>query len=151
MVAIAIAITILFSTLATGTPALAGRIPSDWAVPEMNDANTTGLLTPSASRDFSAHLTRDEFCEIVVALAERTLGRALPIPANNPFYDSENIHVLKAWNYGIITGVTTTMFAPDREVERQQLCVMMIRAIRQMERDMGRNLLRGIPPSYTYP
>ncbi|MDR0490056.1 MAG: hypothetical protein LBH28_02250, partial [Oscillospiraceae bacterium] len=147
---IAMIIAMLLTAPVTGMPALAARTPSDWAIPEMNDANTSGLLTHSAARDFHAHLTRDEFCETVVTLVERTLGRALPVPPNNPFYDCESIYVLKAWNYGVITGVTTTRFAPEREVERQQLCVMMIRAIRQLEKDLGKSLLDPGAQALTY-
>ena len=35
-----------------GVTSLASRPPSNWAVPEMNDANTTGLLTAGAAKDF---------------------------------------------------------------------------------------------------
>ena len=156
MIAITTAITVLFATLAAlaalapAAGAAGARMPSDWAVSEMNDANTAGLLTASAARDYRANLTRDEFCEIVVAMVERTLGRALLVPANNPFMDCENEYVLKAWNYGIVTGVTATRFAPDREVERQQLCVMMIRAIRQLERDLAKALLDPGTQPLTY-
>ena len=135
---------VLVAALPQGFTALADRTPSVWAAPEMTAANTSGLLTPSAARDFHSALTRDEFCELVVVMVEQTLGRALPVPATNPFTadtDPISIHALKAWNYGIITGITTTLFAPAQKVERQQLCAMMIRAIRGLERDLNRTLL----------
>ena len=136
--------------LAPAAPALATRIPSDWALAYINDANTTGLLSASAARDYQAYLTRDEFCEIVVTLVERTLSRTLPVPSTNPFYDCDSIYVLKAWQYGVVTGVTTTRFDPDSYVERQQLCVMMIRAIRLLERDLGKTMLSPATPSLSY-
>lgn len=147
LIAAAAMLIILFTSLVPG--ALAAQMPSDWAVPEMNEANTTGLLSSSAARNFHAYLTRDEFCEIVVILIEKTLGRVLPMPQQNPFYDSDSIYVLKAWQYGVINGVTSTRFAPDDYVERQQLCVMMMRAIRLMERDLGKGLLNS--PAQTLP
>ena len=144
MTALTIIMVLLFALLPSRTPALADLTPSAWALPEMNAANISGLLTPSAARDFHNALTRDEFCELVVEMVELTLGRALPVPAANPFtsdVDPISIHALKAWNYGIITGITTTLFAPAQKVERQQLCAMMIRAIRGLERDLNRTLL----------
>ena len=141
----------LLAAFPAGTPALA-RPPQDWAVPEINDANTSGLLTDNAAKDFRRSLTRDEFCELVVLLVEQTLGNPLPVPANNPFVDDVDpisIHALKAWNYGIITGTTATKFSPKSNVQRQQLCAMMIRAIRNLERDLGQSYL--IPGAHTLP
>ena len=142
--ALTLIIVMLLAALPIGGPALADRTPSPWAVPEMSAANTSGLLTPSAARDFHTALTRDEFCELVVVMVEQTLGRELPVPAANPFVDDRDpisIHALKAWNYGIITGITTTLFAPAQKVERQQLCAMMIRAIRGLESGLRMTLL----------
>ena len=144
IISIVMTIAMILSILPMATPALASPTPSEWAVAEMNDANTSGLLTAGASRDFHRSLTRDEFCELVVLMVERTLGRSLPVPSTNPFVDDVepiSVHALKAWNYGIILGVTTTRFAPSDPVLREQLCAMMIRAIRGMERDLNRSLL----------
>ena len=148
--AVTLCLVILVMLLTPAAPALATRVPSNWAAAEVNDANTTGLLSASAARDFQAYLTRDEFCEIVVAMAEQTLGRPLPVPSNNPFYDCSSVYVLKAWQYGVVTGVTSTQFDPDSYVERQQLCVMMIRAIRLLERDLGKTLLSPATQTLSY-
>ena len=148
--AIALCLMLLISLLVPSVPGVLASEPSDWATAEVDDANTSGLLTTSAARDFEDDLTRDEFCEIVVVLVERVLGKPLPIPSQNPFHDCENIYVLKAWQYGIIKGVSATEFDPDEYVERQQLCVMMIRAIRQMEKDLGKTLLSPGARTLTY-
>ena len=137
-------IAILLTMLPAGSPALAAKTPTLWAIPEINDANTTGLLTASAAKDFHNPLTRGEFCEIVVEMIERTLGSPLPVPSINPFTDDVypiSVHVLKAWQYGIISGYTSTRFSPELYLERQQLCVLMIQAIRRMERDFQRTFL----------
>ena len=144
IIATALLVVMLLTALPAGVPAYAAGTPSAWAVPEMNDANTSGLLTPSAARDFTNTLTRDEFCELVVGMVEKTLGYPLPVPATNPFTsdtDPISIYALKAWNYGIITGISNTLFAPNQKVERQQLCAMIIRAIRGLEKDLNRTLL----------
>ena len=144
IMAFTLVMVVLLAALPAGPSALADRTPSNWAVSEMNDANTSGLLTPSAARDFQNALTRDEFCELVVEMVEQTLGYSLPIPSYNPFTDDVepiSIHALKAYGYGIINGITGTLFAPAQKVERQQLCAMMIRAIRGLESDLRSSFL----------
>jgi len=143
----------LISAVPFSTPALASRQPSPWAVPEMNDANTAGFLIQEASMDFLRPLTRDEFCLLVVMMVERTLGRPLAVPATHPFVDDADpisIHAMKAWNYGIITGTTNTRFSPNSNVQRQQLCAMMIRAIKNLEEDMNRTFLNPGAQTLTY-
>ena len=144
MIALTLTMVLLLAALPLGSPAFADRTPSAWAAPEMTAANTSGLMTPSAANDFHNTLTRDEFCELVVVMVEQTLGYPLPVPPSNPFTDDVepiSIHALKAWNYGIITGITTTFFAPSQRVERQQLCAMMIRAIRGLESSLRMTFL----------
>ena len=145
IITLILSIVMMLAAIPLAAPILASLdIPSNWAVAEMNDANTSGLLTPSAARDFHRYLTRDEFCELVVEMVERVLGSPLEVPETNPFVDDTDpisIHALKAWKYGIIYGVTTTRFAPEDNVERQQICAMMIRAIKMLELDLKKNLL----------
>ncbi|MCL2401383.1 MAG: S-layer homology domain-containing protein, partial [Oscillospiraceae bacterium] len=144
-------ILIIVIAIGVAIPALAMDTPqsSEWAVPFLRRANQAGLLTPSAARDPRADLTRAEFAELVVIIVEQTLGNPIPIPANNPFEDTNDINVLKAWQYGIVNGVSATRFAPDSPVQRQDLCTMVIRAIRQMETDLNTTLLAA--PSPTLP
>ena len=158
ILSLALAVVVLMSLIPLGASAsVAAAPPSPWAVEYMNEANMAGLLTASAARNFQAPLTRLEFSELVVEMVERTLGRELPIPATNPFVDTNDITVLKAFAYGrvegvrpgITNGISATRFAPDDFVERQQIATMMIRAIRQLERDTGRTLLA--PATQTLP
>jgi uncharacterized protein YkwD len=144
-------ILIIVIAIAAAVPALAMETPpsSEWAVPFMRRANQAGLLTPSAARDPRADLTRAEFAELVVIIVEQTLGNPIPIPANNPFEDTNDINVLKAWQYGIVNGVSATRFAPNSPVQRQDLCTMVIRAIRQLETDLNATLLA--PPAPALP
>jgi len=144
-IAVVLTLVMVFSALPMMALALDTPQPSSWAVSEINDANTAGLLTPSAAMDFQARLTRAEFAELVVIMVEKTLGRPLPVPAVNPFTDTSDINILKAFYYGIVTGTTPTTFRPDNLVERQQICAMMIRAIKRLETDLNRTLL--LPPA----
>ncbi|MDR0862174.1 MAG: S-layer homology domain-containing protein [Oscillospiraceae bacterium] len=131
------------------TTALAARTPTEWAIPEMREANLAGLLSHRAATDFQRALTRDEFCELVVTLAERALGKSLPVPINNPFLDCNSLYVLKAYGYGIVNGVDLTHFGPTETLERQQLVAMMYRAISKLSTDLSKTLLQ--PPAANLP
>ena len=120
-----------------------------WAEPEMRGANEKGLLTPSAAKNFKKALTRDEFCELVVIMSEELLGYELPVPASNPFTDSNSIYVQKAYSYGVVNGVGNNMFDPNGNIERQQIATMMIRALTQLEKDTGLSYLKAGGASLT--
>jgi len=51
------------------------------------------------------------------------------IKSHNPFTDTDNPIIIKAFNAGIINGVGNNLFAPDASLSRQELCVMIIRAM----------------------
>jgi hypothetical protein len=154
MISTALTLALALLTVPAGVPATAASAPSAWAVTEMNEANMLGLLTPNAQKDFQRLLTRAEFCELVVALIERTLGYELPLPASNPFSDTSNIDVQKASLYGgaapVVNGVGGGLFAPNQNVARQEIVAMMIRALNRMSIDTNSNLL-PIPPVAALP
>jgi len=52
----------------------AGSTPSEWAVREVGLANETGLVTDATTKDYSAPVTREQFCELVVKLYEKLTG-----------------------------------------------------------------------------
>lgn len=139
-VAFLLALVLIAGLAIPGMTALASQ-PSAWAEPEMNAANMEGLLTANAAKDFRRELTRLEFCELVVAMSEKILGQELPVPDSDPFTDSRNVAVLKAYKYGIVDGVGGSRFAPESKVQRQQLVTMIIRAVRKLETDLGKTLM----------
>ncbi|MDR0906852.1 MAG: Ig-like domain-containing protein [Oscillospiraceae bacterium] len=128
--------------------ALASTTPGAWFSNEFPEASASGLLTANAAKNFSRKLTRDEFCEIVVLLTEKIIGRELALPSANPFTDTNSEYVQKAYLYGktsfgtgIVNGTSNTTFSPNDPVSRQQIAAMMIRAYKQMEIDTRRTLL----------
>jgi hypothetical protein len=103
---------------------------SAWAVPEIEQAKAYGLTTDEILSDFQKNITRSEFCEISVLLYEKLTGRtALPV-SPNPFTDTSHTEILKAYNLGIVKGVSADRFAPDQPTTRQEICVMLTRALK---------------------
>jgi uncharacterized protein YkwD len=150
-ISVALTAVLLLSFVPDRARSVAASEPSGWAVAEMNEANVQGFLTPNAQKDYRRNLTRAEFCEIVVALIERTLGKELPLPATNPFTDTSNIDVQKASLYGspnpVVNGVGGGLFAPEQNVARQEIVAMVARALNRLSSDTGRALLPTPAPA----
>jgi len=102
---------------------------SGWAAPEVNIAEEEKLVTDKVMIDFPADITREEFCELAVLLYEKMTGtKATPVTAN-PFSDTNNPEILKAYNLKIVSGVGEGKFAPNNKVTRQEIAVMLLRTL----------------------
>lgn len=102
---------------------------SNWALAELEKANKDGFITNRIKNDFSSNITREEFCEIAVILYDR-LGGKQDLLTDNPFTDTSNENVIKAYNAEIINGIGNDLFAPNDSLTRQELASMLIRAMR---------------------
>ena len=102
---------------------------SDWAVEELNKAEEYGLTDPTTMNSFDKAMTREEFCTIAVKLYEKLSGKVVEA-ANNPFLDTDNPEVLKAFQLEIIFGTAENMFSPHNSVTREEICTMIFRALK---------------------
>jgi hypothetical protein len=101
---------------------------SNWAEAELLEAYSYNLTYPLIMNNFKRNITREEFCTIVVKLYESLTGKTA-LPATNPFTDTKNPEILKAYNLGIVKGISATEFAPGNNITRQEICVMIYRAL----------------------
>lgn len=120
-----------YSNILTATTA-ANSYPgaSSWAVEEIDLAVQAGLTTPDILSNFQSSITREEFCEIAVKLYEALSGETAYPVSPNPFTDTSNSEILKAYNLGIVKGVAADKFAPNQNITRQEICVMLLRALK---------------------
>ena len=104
---------------------------SDWAEPELIKANDLGLIpTVLKGADMTKPITREEFCELAVLLYEK-VSKTIATPSSpNPFTDTSNSQILKAYALGITTGTSTTTFSPKTLINREQCAAMLFRAIK---------------------
>ncbi len=108
-----------------------GLQSSAWAVPELKQAEGLGLIPAILSgKDLTKPITREEFCELAVLLYEKTTGSAATPVSPNPFSDTNNSQILKAYQIGITKGVSDTAFEPNTLINREQCAAMLYRAIR---------------------
>lgn len=102
---------------------------SSWALEELNKAIEYGLYTDKIMNNYNRNITREEFCELVIKLYEKLKGaEAIPLSPNT-FHDTQNQSILKAFGAGIVKGTSTDSFSPNNPITRQDICVMLYRAI----------------------
>ncbi len=109
-------------------PVNAANTPSDWAVDEVSAAQSVDLVTEKVTRDYQKNITREEFCELVMKLYEKLTNETVSEVQDN-FIDTDNEEILKAYQLGIVQGVSDNEFAPNNSITRQEICVMLVRCI----------------------
>lgn len=102
---------------------------SEWAKPELVEAEKKGLLSPVINESFKAKITREKFSGIVIKFYEALTGESLATVAKNPFTDTVNAEVLKAYDLGIVKGISPSKFSPNNFITREEMSVMLIRAL----------------------
>lgn len=104
---------------------------SSWATAELKKASDAGLIPKILDgADMTKPITREEFCELALVLYEKTTGE-VPAPyAPNPFTDTVNSQILKAFALGITKGTSATTFEPNKTITRQECATMLYRAIK---------------------
>lgn len=102
---------------------------SSWAVPEITQAEQYGLTYDAILNNFKNPITREEFCIIVVKLYEKISGKTAN-SGQNPFKDTSNQEVVKAYLLGIVSGTGGGLFSPGNSITRQELCAMIFRTIK---------------------
>ncbi|MEA4815473.1 MAG: S-layer homology domain-containing protein [Lachnospiraceae bacterium] len=109
---------------------------SDWAKPELQKADDLSLI-PNILKgaDMTAPITREEFCELAVLLYEKTTGIQSSPASPNPFTDTVNPQILKAYKLGITAGTSETNFSPNLLINREQCATMLFRAINDIKPD----------------
>ena len=104
---------------------------SGWALPEVLKAGELGLIPDSlANSDLRLPITRAEFTAVAVKLYENLTGITATPVSPNPFTDTSDTEVLKAYNIGVINGMTDTTFAPNERLTREQMATLLTRVLK---------------------
>ena len=106
---------------------------ADWAKPWLADALKHGLIPDSLlNEDFTKTITRKEFAAVAVRLYENLSGKAATPVSPNPFKDTSDPDILKAFNIGITNGtdMSAGLFSPNDLLNRQTAATMLLRALK---------------------
>lgn len=117
---------------------------SSWAASELKEAYNFNLTYPTITNNYKRDITREEFSTIAVKLYEGLTGNKATY-SNNPFRDTRNTEVLKAYSLGIVNGKSSTEFKPLDRITRQEISVMIYRTLNVSISDLDKNL-SGIFP-----
>ena len=107
---------------------------SSWAVSELDKALLYGFITDNIKEKMNAPITREEICEVMMALYESMAGEVSE-DSSDKFTDTDNPEILKASHLGIVTGVGNNRFDPLATTNREQVATMIFRAIKVLQPD----------------
>ncbi|WP_248927512.1 S-layer homology domain-containing protein [Paenibacillus hamazuiensis] len=110
------------------------RKASEWAIPELAMADNKGLVPKAVT--FNNAITREQFSTVMTKLYETLTGKTDLETADNPFTDTKNSDVLKAYKLGIVEGTSSEKFSPMNPVTREQIAVMLKRTLSAAGRDL---------------
>lgn len=118
------------NTLSYGMPAWSAA--SKWATGELKKADEYGLIPDILKgADLTKNITREEFAELALLMYEKASGITdTPEYSPNPFIDTTNPRILKAFKLGIVKGMSDTEFMPNKFISREQVAAMLTRTMK---------------------
>ena len=105
---------------------------SDWAYEELSKAEGEDLIPESLfDKDFTKPITRAEFAGVCVKLYENLSGKTAVAATNNPFTDTGDPDVLKAYNTNLMMGTAPDRFSPGVILNREQAATALTRVLKK--------------------
>lgn len=111
---------------------LMSETPEIWAQPGVSILEKNDLVQSNLLIDYEEEMTREEFCESIVSIIEKIQSEGLS-SGENPFVDTSNPKILKAYYSGITNGKGDGIFAPEEPISRQEYGAMLYRAMKILE------------------
>ena len=120
LTALALALVMVLG-LTTGAGA-AGAKYSSWFAPYYKEMQELGILPSSfTSGDLTATITRGEMCDLAVVAFEKATGNVIDeLERTDYFTDTTDKSILKAYEYGIVSGYPDGSFQPNKTLTRQE-------------------------------
>ena len=111
---------------AAATMTTTGGMADDWAV-NLVDGAVKRKIIPDCLKDIDLreNMTRAQFAALAVALFEGMTGQQADLPKVNPFKDTEDPEVLKAYKLEIVSGIEKDVFDPEGLITREQAATML--------------------------
>ncbi len=109
---------------------------SEWAKSELEEAAALGLIPDRLKgADLTAPITRAEFAAVSVKCYEALTDMKAEPYAPNPFTDTTDAEVLKAYNIDVTNGTSPTSFSPEELLNREQAATMLTRLYKKIAID----------------
>ncbi|MCL1874301.1 MAG: S-layer homology domain-containing protein [Clostridiales bacterium] len=112
-----------------------GKI-SEWAKAEVARAEELDLIPDSLlGADLTKPINRAEFAAVSVKVFEALSEEEATPAEDNPFTDTEDAEVLKAYEVRITNGVAEDTFAPEALLVRQEAATMLARVFKKVSNE----------------
>ncbi|MBS7218784.1 MAG: S-layer homology domain-containing protein [Oscillospiraceae bacterium] len=113
---------------------ITGEPVDDWAANLVNEAIAKNLFpTHLKGQDLRDSITRTQFAALSVRLYETMSGHTVPaFTGPNPFTDTTDPEVLKAYSMGFTSGVSNTTFGSGIQLNREQAATMLSAVYRKL-------------------
>ena len=115
-----------------------------WAEAEVMEADALGLCETLYGLDFSAPITREQFCSLAVTLYEKLTESKLP-EGEYTFEDCDDPYVSQAYTIDIIGGYPDGTFRPDALIRRQELALLLTNILEAIEFHMPDDITFEVP------
>lgn len=102
---------------------------SDWAEESVRRAHSLNIADEGRDYDYTAAITREEFCELVFNTIIAAQGSVTTEEKPNVFTDTDNSKVIALNRLGIISGKTDTEFFPNDALTREEAASIIVRMI----------------------
>ncbi len=111
--------------------------PSEWAKNQVGLAIDAGIVPQSLQSNYTAPITRGEFCALAITMLETYFGQEIPIRAS--FTDTSDPYVLKAATTGFVGGTGGGAFSPDLPLTREQAALVLVNICELFDRVLLQN------------
>jgi len=121
--------------------------PATWAKDSFFSLNYEKILSDELKNieKLQNNITREEFADLIVRLYSKVTRKNIIIFSEiNPFNDTDNVMVAKAYNLGIVHGVAKNKFSPEELVTREDENEVSIWAKDAVNFVVNKEILTGV-------
>ena len=109
---------------------------SPWAKETVSEAKGLNIIKTDGNYNYTAFISRDEFCELVFNYIENFSESAFSVGIiKSSFTDTDNEHIGVLNALGIIHGKSETEFAPNDSLTREEAAAILYRLIKRIYPD----------------
>ena len=106
---------------------------SPWAKETVSEAKRLNIIKTDANYNYTAFISREEFCELVFNYIKNFPGSAFSVGIiKPPFTDTDNEHIEVLNALGIVKGKSETEFAPNDSLTREEAAAILCRLINKI-------------------
>lgn len=112
------------------TAAGAADTPSAWAQKSVDAARAAGIVPAQVNSAFDTAITREDFCSLAAAVYrawEKENALTAYTSSSVSFSDTDNADVLLCASAGVVNGIGSGKFAPQKNITRQEAASMLYR------------------------